>query len=298
MIYATDNRYSPGASGASEPDGAPAAYSARWIDNGQRAQILPDRQGFAYDTMADRDSLIEHLSDAKLHANLPAALGYDQSVRVVDNTWWVAYMRRAGGYVYVDAWLTPVPQFSDLDLSVEDVTEGEQQYEVTVSNYFGTTSPEDAVRQMVAWLVDQAHAAGYRVNRYEDDAASEPVETWHIDADDLDLGAPIQDAWDVKLLRPVPGDWPVQPLAVGAPMTEDVATCGECGRSWDDGVSTSMTPAPSGRCPFEYFHDALDACVHCGQAVERDEHGTLVDATGGDVCGSWGTFTNEPHVIA
>lgn len=32
----------------------------------------------------------------------------------------------------------------------------------------------------------------------------------------------------------------------------DVATCGECGRSWDDGQSTAVTPAPSGRCPFEY----------------------------------------------
>src|SRR5690348_2299603 len=34
-----------------------------------------------------------------------------------------------------------------------------------------------------------------------------------------------------------------------------IATCGACGRSWDDGVVTSMTPVPSGRCPFEYFHD-------------------------------------------
>lgn len=34
----------------------------------------------------------------------------------------------------------------------------------------------------------------------------------------------------------------------------DLATCGECGRSWDDGISTGWTPAQSGRCPFEYFH--------------------------------------------
>mgnify|MGYP007044121884 CR=1 FL=1 len=31
----------------------------------------------------------------------------------------------------------------------------------------------------------------------------------------------------------------------------EIATCGECGRSWDDSIPTSMTPAPSGRCPFE-----------------------------------------------
>lgn len=34
-----------------------------------------------------------------------------------------------------------------------------------------------------------------------------------------------------------------------------IATCGECGRSWDDAVGSTWTPAPSGRCPFEYDHD-------------------------------------------
>jgi hypothetical protein len=33
------------------------------------------------------------------------------------------------------------------------------------------------------------------------------------------------------------------------------ATCGACGRSWDDALGTSITPAPSARCPFEYEHD-------------------------------------------
>jgi hypothetical protein len=31
--------------------------------------------------------------------------------------------------------------------------------------------------------------------------------------------------------------------------------CGHCGAAWDDTVSTAWTPAPSGRCPFEYDHD-------------------------------------------
>ena len=35
----------------------------------------------------------------------------------------------------------------------------------------------------------------------------------------------------------------------------DLATCGNCGRTWDDSIITSMTPAPAARCPFEYFHD-------------------------------------------
>lgn len=38
-----------------------------------------------------------------------------------------------------------------------------------------------------------------------------------------------------------------QPISV-------IATCGHCGQSWDDALGTSLTPVPSGRCPFEYEH--------------------------------------------
>lgn len=51
----------------------------------------------------------------------------------------------------------------------------------------------------------------------------------------------------------VPSDWPVQPLDPGA-TAKGKATCGVCGLSWDDSIITSMTPAPSARCPFESFH--------------------------------------------
>lgn len=37
-------------------------------------------------------------------------------------------------------------------------------------------------------------------------------------------------------------------------MKRDIMTCGTCGLSWDDGICTGWTPAPSGRCPFEPFH--------------------------------------------
>ncbi len=55
----------------------------------------------------------------------------------------------------------------------------------------------------------------------------------------------------------VPGDWPVRPLTGtdDADDAVDPVTCGTCGRSWDDAIPTSMTPAPSARCPFEPFHD-------------------------------------------
>lgn len=61
--------------------------------------------------------------------------------------------------------------------------------------------------------------------------------------------------------EPIPAGFPVQPLQDGQEATTR-ATCGHCGLSWDDALSTSYTPVPSGRCPFEYFHvyeDAADA---------------------------------------
>ena len=50
----------------------------------------------------------------------------------------------------------------------------------------------------------------------------------------------------------IPKDFPVQPTEDRGP---NIATCGQCGLSWDDEKSTEWTPAPSGRCPFEYFHN-------------------------------------------
>lgn len=59
-----------------------------------------------------------------------------------------------------------------------------------------------------------------------------------------------------------------------APTT---ATCGECGRSWDDGKSTSVTPTPAGRCPFESEHsepeaddeaEHIERCVICGDVID------------------------------
>lgn len=38
----------------------------------------------------------------------------------------------------------------------------------------------------------------------------------------------------------------------------DLATCGHCGRTWNDATVSHMTPAPSARCPFEYDHEYED----------------------------------------
>jgi hypothetical protein len=56
-------------------------------------------------------------------------------------------------------------------------------------------------------------------------------------------------------LPPVPAAHPVQPLPEGHPRA--IAQCGTCGRWWDDDASTELTPAPAGRCPFEYWHAAV-----------------------------------------
>lgn len=54
-------------------------------------------------------------------------------------------------------------------------------------------------------------------------------------------------------LKDIPKDFAVRPLRKGQ-KAKDRVTCGDCGLSWDDAIGTSMTPAPSARCPFEYFH--------------------------------------------
>jgi hypothetical protein len=60
-----------------------------------------------------------------------------------------------------------------------------------------------------------------------------------------------------SILQKIPSDSPVKPLASGDTAVAR-ATCGTCGLSWDDGIATSMTPAPSARCPFEPFHNSPD----------------------------------------
>jgi hypothetical protein len=57
----------------------------------------------------------------------------------------------------------------------------------------------------------------------------------------------------VRPHRPIPADFSVQPLAPGQSCPGKM-TCGHCGLSWDDSQSTTWTPVPAGRCPFEHFH--------------------------------------------
>lgn len=107
--WTTDNRYGPGNSGASAPANAPAAYAARWIDKGNTmpAEVLPDRQGFAYNDKAEMEALIMLMGKQGDALRIQGDRKRDASMLVRSTDHWVCNMRRSGGYIYVDAWLTP-----------------------------------------------------------------------------------------------------------------------------------------------------------------------------------------------
>lgn len=62
-------------------------------------------------------------------------------------------------------------------------------------------------------------------------------------------------------MEQIPADFPVQPIDPDDPTAKLPVICGTCGLAWDDGVITSMTPAPSARCPFEQFHVYKDGAL-------------------------------------
>jgi hypothetical protein len=104
MTFTTDNRWSAGSSGADIPDDAIAAYAARWIDTGtNQADIVPDRQGAAYNDAYDKGRLFDALGRTQPH--LLCDIDRDIPVRVVSTDDLEVWARRCGGYVYVDAWI-------------------------------------------------------------------------------------------------------------------------------------------------------------------------------------------------
>jgi hypothetical protein len=108
MTWTYDYRWAPGASRAEVPEDTPAAYSARWIDHGDqaRADVLADRQGFAYSDLEQRDALCDLMQSADRSIRIPGGMPRDETV-VMDGVGWKIAQRRSGGYIYVDAWLNP-----------------------------------------------------------------------------------------------------------------------------------------------------------------------------------------------
>ena len=92
----------------------------------------------------------------------------------------------------------------------------------------------------------------------------------------------------------IPADFPVVPVTPTHPgRVYAVVTCGECGLSWDDTVSTQYTPAPSGRCPFEAFHEMDEPDED--EIREMDNHVAqrAEDAALNQGYGTWFTITRE-----
>jgi hypothetical protein len=52
-------------------------------------------------------------------------------------------------------------------------------------------------------------------------------------------------------------------------VVEDIATCGNCGTSWNDALITGRTPAPSARCPYEQIHSEVAELRKLEQRASR-----------------------------
>jgi hypothetical protein len=113
----------------------------------------------------------------------------------------------------------------------------------------GSTEWTEYVQRFGKWLLSSDDRGFVSAVKYATvDAArarfneiNEAYSAW-VEAEDEDEDIPA-----------VPADFDVRPLADDE-HPAGRTTCGTCGLSWDDEVSTTRTPVPAGRCPFEDFH--------------------------------------------
>ncbi len=53
----------------------------------------------------------------------------------------------------------------------------------------------------------------------------------------------------------------------------DMAVCGTCKSAWNDALISARTPAPAGRCPYEYIHEEIAELRRLtGGLDDRDTH--------------------------
>jgi hypothetical protein len=92
------------------PETTTAAYAGRWIDNGDdvRASLLPDRQGFGYTDERERERLLWKLqaADDLIRDMGRSHVPFDEPTLIAGDGTYAVWVRRAGGYVYAEAWLT------------------------------------------------------------------------------------------------------------------------------------------------------------------------------------------------
>ena len=115
QTFTTDNRWRT----EWAPENAVAAYGGRWIDRGLTAEIVTNRQGFAYDDIADRNQLGEIVKQVKrdmedaCRAGRSAAwlgtLASEENAYILHtgSIGWSghAHAERRGGYIHVEVWL-------------------------------------------------------------------------------------------------------------------------------------------------------------------------------------------------
>lgn len=123
-------------------------------------------------------------------------------------------------------------------------------------DYIPADSPDHAIDRWEALRGDYATVVTHKTADEWGDDLAEFLET----AQAMLNPVRAEKAWQATLMghrvqkvSPIPADHPVQPVW-DDDNPVDPATCGYCELTWDDGKVTSMTPAPSGRCPFEAFH--------------------------------------------
>lgn len=67
----------------------------------------------------------------------------------------------------------------------------------------------------------------------------------------------------------------------GKPIVE-IAKCGTCGFRWNDKLITSLTPAPSGRCPNEYGHKSEEEMEALAWRDYFPVQGTIIEVSSVD----------------
>lgn len=120
--------------------------------------------------------------------------------------------------------------------------EGDEDAANAYARAVGAPPDPDTGQPLAIWGVTRQPAPDeqeYALRFFDEDDPDEPA--------DMFVAVPIGATIDARGVVELPASSPLATI------------CGTCGRGWRDEVSTAWTPAPGGRCPFEYDHPDEDA---------------------------------------
>lgn len=104
---------------------------------------------------------------------------------------------------------------------------------------------------------DAADAYARAVGAPPDPDTGQPLAIWGVTRQEDDPDEPA----DMFVAVPIGATIDARGV-VELPSSSPLATvCGSCGRGWLDEHTSDATPAPSGRCPFEYDHPDEDSSI-------------------------------------